>query len=87
MLSGVGGILNWIKYILDNTKQAVVLNGINSDSIPMSSGVQQGSVLRPILFLAYINDLPDQVNSRVRLFSDDTAMYLAITSLSASEIL
>ena len=72
---------------LDNRKQAVVLNGINSDSIPVSSGVPPGSFLGPILFLAYINDLPGQIRSRVRLFADDTAMYLAITSLSESEFL
>ena len=64
-----------------------MLNGINSDSIPVSSDVPQGSVLGPILFLAYIKNIQDQVNSRVRLFVDDTAMYLAITSLSESEIL
>ena len=63
------------------------INGINSDSIPVSSGVPQGAVLRHILFLAYINDLPDQVKSHVRLFADDTGMYLAITSLSETEIL
>ena len=74
-------ILNWIKDCLDSRKQADVLNGINSDSIIVSSGVPQGSVLGPILFLAYINDLPDQVKSRVRLFADDTAMYQAINSL------
>ena len=79
--------LKWIKGFLDNRKQSVVINGINSDSIPVSSGVPQGSVLGPILFLAYINDLPEQVRSRVRLFADDTAMYRAVSSLSEANIL
>ena len=79
--------LKWIKGFLDNRKQSVVINGINSDSIPVSSGVPQGSVLGLILFLAYINDLPEQVRSRVRLFADDTAIYLAISSLSDAKIL
>ena len=70
-----GDILKWIKGFLDNRKQTVVINGISSDSITVSSGVPQGSVLGPILFLAYINDLPEQVRSRVRLFADDTAMF------------
>ena len=69
--------LKWIKGFLDNRKQSIVINGVNSDSIPVSSGVPQGSVLGPILFLAYINGLPEQVRSRVRLFADDKAMYLA----------
>ena len=79
--------LKWIKNFFDNRKQAVVINGISSDSIPVSSGVPQGSFLGPILFLAYINDLPEQVKSKVRLFADDTAMYLAISSLSETSIL
>ena len=59
----------------------MAINGISSDSIPVSSGVPQGSVLGPVLFLAHINDLPEQVKSKVRLFADGTAMYLAISSL------
>ena len=76
-----------IKDFLDNRKQAVVINGINSEKIPVSSGVPQGSVLCPILFLANINYLPEQVKSRVRLFADNTALYLAISSTTESEIL
>ena len=82
-----GNTQNWIKDLLDNRNQSVLLNGSTSDSIPVSSGFLQGSVLGPILFLAYINDLPDQVRSRVRLFADDTAMYLALDRQDKSEIL
>ena len=72
---------------MDIRSQAFVLNGVKSDKIAVSPGVPQGSVLGPILFLAYINDLPDQVKSRVRLFADDTAIYLAISSECESIIL
>ena len=61
---------------LGDRAQQVVVAGEESDSVPVTSGVPQGSVLGPILFLVYINDLPDNVTSDVRLFVDDTAMYL-----------
>ena len=90
-----GKTLSWVKDFLDSRSEAVVLNGVKSDKIAVSSGVSQGSVLGPILFLSYINDLPDQVKykirneikSRVRLFADDTAIYLAISSEGESIIL
>ena len=72
--------LSWLKGFLSNRKQRVVLEGVMSDQVPVSSGVPQGSVLGPILFLAYINDLPQYVKSKVRLFADDTVTYLAIKS-------
>ena len=85
---GIGGeTLQWIKSFLDNRTQSVVVNGSKSSSIPVTSGVPQGSVLGPIIFLAYINDLPSKVKSRVRLFADDTAIYLAITSPEDSKTL
>ena len=65
----------------------MVTNGTHSNIIPISSGVPQGSVLEPFLFLAYINDLPEQVRSKVRLFADDTALYLCISNLSEANTL
>ena len=73
--------------LIDNRKETVVINGINSDEVQVFSGVPQGSVLGTILFLAYINDLSEQVKSRVRLFADDNATYLAISSTTEGQVL
>lgn len=59
-----------------------MLEGEKSDYIHVTSGVPQGSVLGPILFLAFINDLPCCIESKVRLFADDTVIYLAIKSVN-----
>ena len=71
----------WIADFLSNRTQAVVLEGETSTSVPVTSGVPQGTVLGPILFLVYINDLPDCIsNSTVRLFADDCILYRQIDS-------
>ena len=64
-----------------------MIDGEESESRPVTSGVLQGSVLGPILFLVYINDLPDEVHSRMRLFVDDTALYLIMESEDDSSAL
>ena len=82
-----GPALKWVKGFLDNRHQSVIVNGSSSEPIPVSSGVPQGSVLGPLLFLIYINDLHMNVKSKVRLFADDTALYLTISISFQSEIL
>ena len=70
----------WIKNFLSNREQTVVIKGQKSYVASVTSGVAQGSVLGPCLFLLYINDLPEALSSRVRLFADDTIAYLTVTS-------
>jgi len=78
---GIRGSTNdWIKAFLSNRTQTVVLDGDSSDSADVLSGVPQGSVLGPVLFLLYINDLPDNIRSSVRLFADDCVLYKHIYS-------
>ena len=65
----------WIDAFLTDRVQRVAVDGDESDEAAVTSGVPQGSVLGPALFLFYINDLPDALNSTVRLFADDTILY------------
>ena len=78
---GITGKSNrWIKDFLADRQQSVVVHGCKSSKIQVRSGVPQGSVLGPCLFLAYINDLPSRVKSNTRLFADDTAVDRKIKS-------
>ena len=76
------GVITWIQSFLSGRSQRVVLDGETSDACPVLSGVPQGSVLGPCLFLMYINDMPENIQSNIRLFADDTIMYLTITNQS-----
>ena len=76
---GVRGKSNrWIKSFLSDRQQQVLLEGEHSDKVPVTSGVPQGSVLGPCLFIYYINDIANNMTSTIRLFADDTVAYLAI---------
>ena len=73
-------IWQWISNFLKKRKQCVVVDGVSSGLIDVDSGVPQGTVLGPILFLLHINDLPSIVSSKVRLFTDDCLIYRQIKS-------
>ena len=80
-----GKTLGWIESLIAKRSQTVVLNGNSSDELPIILGVPQGSLLGPFLFLLYINDLPDSLQSQVRLIADDTALYLTVKSQADSK--
>ena len=82
-----GSTHNWITSWLSGHFQKVVLDGQASDPVPVLSGVPQGSVLGPVLFLIFINDLPENIRSSVRLFADDCALYRNIESPTDCQIL
>lgn len=82
---GIGGnLLNWLTDFLDNRKQQVVIKDTFSDIKDVTSGIPQGSVLGPLLFIIYINDLPEAVNSEVQIFADDTKIFKAIETVADS---
>ncbi len=73
--------LNWIDAFLSNRKQSVVVNGHKSKISNVISGVPQGTVLGPLLFSLYINDIMEGVDSTVRLFADDCVCYREINNI------
>ena len=70
---------HWIKDFLTDRTQTVILEGETSNKIPVTSGVPQGTVFGPILFLIFINDLAEYIqHSTLRLFADDSIIYKQI---------
>ncbi|KAI8511964.1 hypothetical protein Bbelb_110640 [Branchiostoma belcheri] len=76
-----GPTLNWLKAFLTNREQTVVVEGKASAPVKVASGVPQGTVLGPLLFLLYINDLPDQLDSNA-LATTKIHPYLGVTLTS-----
>lgn len=73
-----GSLLQWFTDYLDSRKQRVVIPGVSSNWSSVKAGVPQGSILGPLLFLLYINDIVENINSSIRLFADDTTLYIIV---------
>ncbi|CAB4026035.1 Hypothetical predicted protein [Paramuricea clavata] len=83
-----GSLLDWFSSYLYNRRQRVTTLGATSSKKPVSSGVPQGSILGPILFFLYVNDLPDVVkNSSVACFADDTKIFRRVDSICDADLL
>ena len=78
-------LLALLKDYPHNRKQRVVLNGQMYDWRKINSGVPQGSVLGPLLFLIFINDLPDGITSICKIFADDTSLFSKVYDIDISK--
>ena len=74
-----GSTLTWIKSWVTSRSQSVIIDGMCSKSVDVTSGVPQGTVLGPLMFLLFINDMQDDLVCTLRLFADDALLYHKIT--------
>ena len=82
-MKGIGGdMINILTSFLSDREQRVTIDGQFSEWTSIDAGVPQGSILGPILFLVYINDLVDVVNSNIKIFADDTFIYRIMCQFS-----
>ena len=82
-----GNVSNWLESFLNGRTQQVVVEGSKSSTCDVTSGFPQGSVLGPILFLIYINDIITNIQSEIRLFADDLFLYKTIKTSDDHQIL
>ena len=80
-----GKVMQWITAFLSNRKQKVCANGAESTWSTVMSGIPQGSIIGPILFTLFVNDLPQNISSIISMFADDTKLFLPLTSDSSYE--
>ena len=78
----VANTFKWLSSFLHSCLQRVVLNVTSSHWTQMKSGIPQGLVLGALLFILYINDLPDDVTCGIKLFTDDTKIYFIVKDVS-----
>ena len=84
--NGINGLLlKSLENYLSNRKQSVVLNGLESPWESIYSGVPQGSVLGPLMFLIYINDLTDNISENIKLFADDSSLFITVTNVDLAQ--
>jgi hypothetical protein len=80
--------LNWFKSYLSNRSQVVINNGKKSDNCILNIGVPQGTILGPVLFLLYINDLSNSVcNANINIYADDVVVYCSHTNMNQLQVL
>ena len=77
-------LMNILVNSLQNRKQRVVLNGQSSNWVDIKAGVPKGSIMGPLLFLIYINDLPEGLITNAKLFADDTSLFSVVRDIAAS---
>ena len=76
-----GNLLGWFEDYLNGRLQRVGIKGQNSDWVSIQAGVPQGSVLGPLLFMVYINDIVDNISCDIKLYADDTTLYIVTDNL------
>ena len=83
----VGEVLNWISDFLMDRVQQVSINGNTSEWGEVTSGVPQGSILGPVLFIIYVNELPSLVSSNIKMFADDMKLFAQVKDKSDAQTL